>query len=233
MEGGVSQAEVNTLYAAPETFAKFRADIEQGVGPVRLMVEWVNVSSPRLKEATKGMSAEEAINHYSQELQRTKQIIDQFGTMKGQVADDNATLVKVQDEIKGSLDRWANVGWIKDLDRFGGLSRILANQNSLFPGMFQPIRDAIFGLQDAIGKFNAPGAKPSTEDLDKLKAAYEKYLEAVKPNAASKEAVEQFMTAASRAVDLSKKIDAEQKGLQQMAPKAAEATRTARPLRKR
>jgi TP901 family phage tail tape measure protein len=224
LEGGVSQTEVGKLWAAPETFAKFRADIEQGVGPVRLMVEWINVSSPRLAEATKGMSAEEAINHYSQELQRTKQIIDQFGMMKGQLADDNATLAKVSDEIKGSLDRWANVGWIKDLDRFGGLAKILANQNSLFPGMFQPIRDAIFGLQDAIAKFQTPGAKVSTADLDLLKAAQEKYLEAVRPNAASKEALEEFMRAASRAVDLSKKIEAEQRGLQQMAPKAAEAT---------
>ena len=34
LEGGVSQAEVSKLYAAPDTFATFRDDIEKGIGPV-------------------------------------------------------------------------------------------------------------------------------------------------------------------------------------------------------
>jgi hypothetical protein len=166
------------------------------------------------------MSAEEAISHYSQELQRTKQIIDQFGSMRGQLANDNATLTKQQEEIKSSLDRWATVGWVNDFKRFGGLWALAHDRLGRFTG----IKDAAIAFEDVIAKFQTPGALVSTEDLDLLKVAQEKYLEAVKPNAASKEALEEFMRAASRAVDLSKKIITEQKGVQQMAPKAAEAT---------
>ena len=104
--------------------------------------------------------------HFSQELQRSTQIINSFNATKDALKVADSALELSEGEIRGkALDRWANVGWIKDLDRFGGLAKILANQNSLFPGMFQPIRDAIFGLQGAIDKFNAPGAKPSTEDF--------------------------------------------------------------------
>ncbi len=56
IEGGVSEAEVKELYAAPETFAKFRADIEKGVGPVRLMIEWMRLTSPEIWKATEGMT---------------------------------------------------------------------------------------------------------------------------------------------------------------------------------
>ena len=45
IEGGVSEAEVKELYATPETFSKFRADIEKGVGPVRLMIEWMRIAA--------------------------------------------------------------------------------------------------------------------------------------------------------------------------------------------
>jgi hypothetical protein len=226
LEGGVSQAEVKQLYSAPETFAKFREDIERGVGPVRLMIQTAEGSALKVGEQTKGMTAEESVAHYSQELQRSAQIINSFNAARDSLQVANSLLERSQGDIKNSLDRWANVGWIKDLDRFGGLAAVLANQNSLFPGKFQPVRDAIFGLQGAIDKFNAPGAKPATEDLDKLKAAYDKYLEAVRPNAASRAALDEFMKKASLAADAAKRVETISAGVHAMEVPAAEARGT-------
>ena len=86
------------------------------------MVEMGQRVQPALGEATKGMTAEEAITHYSQEIAADQADHRPVRHDEGlQVADDNAALAKSQDEIKAALDRWANVGWVKDLDRFGGL----------------------------------------------------------------------------------------------------------------
>jgi TP901 family phage tail tape measure protein len=224
LEGGVSQAEVKQLYSAPETFAKFREDIERGVGPVRVMIDVGRIGgSQQMWEATKGMTAEETIAHFSQELQRATKIIDSYNATKDALKSANTALELGQGEIKSALDRWANVGWIKDLDRFGGLAAIIANKNSLFPGRFQPIRDALIALEGAIDKFNTPGAQPSTEDLDKLKVAYDQYLEAVRPSAASKAGFEEFMKKANLAVDAAQRVQKIEAGLKAMEPSAAEA----------
>ena len=224
LEGGVSKAEVEQLYAAPDTFAKFRADIEKGVGPVRLMIQWANLSSPRLQEATKGMSALETWDYFEKEMSRTKAIIDRFVANKDALKLENNALEQKQREITASLDRWVNVGgFTADLDKFGGLAAIKANAKSLFPGRFQGVRDALAGLNQAIEKFNAPGAMPSAENLETLKAAYDKYLEVVKPSAASKEGFNQFLLKAEQAASAAEKIDTLQKGLKAQEKPAAEA----------
>jgi len=224
LEGGVSQAEVAKLFAAPETFAKFRDDIEKGVGPVRVMIDVGRIGgSAKMWEATKGMNAEETMAHFSQELERSQQIINSFNATKDALKVANAALDSSQGNIKIALDRWANVGWVKDLDRFGGLAAIIANKNSLFPGKFQPIRDALIELEGAIDKFNTPGAKPSTADVDTLKAAYDKYLEAVRPGKASKAAFEEFLRDANATADSAKRVQDISAGLKAMEGNATEA----------
>ena len=39
LEGGISKVEIDKLYSAPDTFAKFRDEIEKGIGPVRVWIE--------------------------------------------------------------------------------------------------------------------------------------------------------------------------------------------------
>ena len=224
LEGGVSKAEVKQLFSAPETFARFREDIERGIGPVRVMIDVGRIGgSQKMWEATKGMTAEETMAHFEQQSQRATQIINSFNATKDALEVANSALGQSQREITSALDQWASVGWIKDLDRFGGLARVMANQKSLFPGIYQPVREAIFRLQDAIAKFNAPGAKPSTEDLDTLTAAYDKYLEAIRPGAKSKAAFEKFMEAANAAADRAKKVQSIGEGLKAMESGATEA----------
>ena len=226
LEGGVSQAEVKELWSAPETFATFRADIEKGIGPIRVMLDVGRIGgSAKMWEATKGMNAEETMAHFDQELQRSTQIISSFNATKSALAVANEALERSGSQIKSALDRWATVGWINDLNRFGGLAAIAANKNSLFPGRFQPIREAIVGLEEAINKFNSPGAKPSTEDLDKLKAAYDKYLEAVRPSAASRAALDEFIKEAEGAAATAKKVQDIEAGLKAMEGGATEAVK--------
>ena len=222
LQGGISEAEVKQLYSAPETFARFREDIERGIGPVRLMVETAEGSALRLGQETKGMTAEETIAHYSQELQRSTQIINNFNSARDALKVANSALEKSQEEIKAALDRWANVGWVKDLERFGGVWALAHDRLGRFTG----IKEAIIALEKAIDKFNTPGAKISTEDLDTLQAAYDKYLAAVRPSAKSKAALDEFMKKASSAAEAAKRVETINAGVREMEIPAAEARGT-------
>lgn len=222
LEGGISEAEVKQLYSAPETFARFREDIEQGIGPVRLMVETAEGSALRLGQETKGMTAEETIAHYSQELQRSTQIIGSFNASRDALKVANSALERSQTEIKAALDRWANVGWVKDLERFGGVWALAHDRLGRFTG----IKEAVIALEKAIDRFTAPGAKISTEDLDTLQAAYDKYLAAVRPSAKSKAALHEFMKKASSAAEVAKRVEKISAGVREMEIPAAEARGT-------
>jgi TP901 family phage tail tape measure protein len=220
LEGGVSQAEVRQLYSAPETFAKFRADIERGIGPVRVMIDMGRIGgSQRMWKDTEGLTAEETMQHFSQELQRSTEIINKFDATKDAVKVANAALEKTRGEITGTLDRWANVGWVKDLERFGGVWALAHDRL----GRFTHIKEAVIQLEDAIGKFRTPGAKISTEDLDLLKTAQAKYLEAVRPSAKSRAALEEFIKTAEGVTEAANKVETLSKGAKELEGPAAEA----------
>jgi len=220
MEGGVSKAEVAQLYAAPETFAKFRDEIEKGIGPIQVLVTMGRVGgSAKMWEATKGMSAEETLDHFSKELQRSTQIIESFKATKDSLTVANASVEKSQGEIKASLDQWASVGWVNDLQRFGGIWALAHDRLGRFTG----IKEAVIQLEGAIDKFTAPGAKLVPADMDLLQAAYDKYLEAVRPSAKSKAALDEFMKKATVATEAAKRVETLEQGVKAMEGNATEA----------
>jgi hypothetical protein len=220
LEGGVSEAEVKQLYSAPETFARFRQDIERGIGPVRVMIEMGRIGGGRqLWEATKGMTAEETLSHFSQELQRSTEIINRFDATRDALKVAESALQRSQGEITAALDRWANVGWIKDLERFGGLWALAHDRL----GRYTHIKEAVIQLEEAIGKFRTPGAKLVPADLDLLQAAYDKYLAAVRPSAKSKAALDEFMRKASMAAEAAKLVETHTKAMKALEEPAVEA----------
>ena len=210
LEGGVSKAEVSKLFAAPETFASFRADIEKGIGPIQVFINVGRIGgSKQLFEATKGMTAEEAVAHFERELQRSTEIINNFNASRDALKVANVGLEKTQEGVEKSLNRWANVGWEKDLERFGGVWALAHDRLGRFTG----IKEAVIQLEAALDKFRQPNAKVGQEDLDLLQKAQEAYIAAVRPGAASKEALEKVITTAAQVVNSADKVEAITKGM--------------------
>ena len=85
------------------------------------------------------------------------------------------------------------------------------------------IKEAVIQLEDAINKFRTPGAEISTEDLDLLKTAQEKYLAAVRPSAKSRAALEEFIKTAEGVTEAANKVETLSKGAKELEGPAAEA----------
>ena len=115
IEGGVSEAEVKELYSTPETFSKFRAEIEKGVGPVQLMIQWMRLSSPEIWKATEGMSAEEAEQYISQQAQQAANTIKRYQELGHSLESANVNLERSREEALKAADRWTSVGWVADV----------------------------------------------------------------------------------------------------------------------
>jgi TP901 family phage tail tape measure protein len=222
LQGGVSQAEVQGLYSAPETFARFRDDIEKGIGPVRVMIDMGRIGGgPQVWEATKGMTAEETMSHFSQELQRSTQIINSFGAARDALRMANAGVQQSQREVQSALDRWVDVGFVKDVRDLGGIWETFTGHVANTP----VVKQAREELVRATLKFTAPDAKPLTEDLDRLQAAYDLYLAVLKPSAKSKAALDEFMRKASMATEAAKRVESLEQGMRAMEGNATEAMR--------
>ena len=228
LEGGVSQAEVGKLFASPKTFADFRQEIEKGIGPVQVMLQMATIGNQRLWEATKGMTAEESMQVYSQELQRSTEIINKFNENRSALVSANKAVQLTQGEVSAALDRWVSVGWVKDVRDLGGTWEMFTHHVENTP----LVKQAREELVKAAAKFTTPGAVVSTADLDKLQAAYNLYLGVLKPSEKSKTALDEALRKASGMVGAAQQVQTLTEGLNAMEGSANEAMQQ-RPLLER
>ncbi len=228
LEGGISQAEVGKLFASPKTFADFRQEIEKGIGPVQVMLQMATIGNPRLWEATKGMTAEESMAVYSQELQRSTEIINKFNENRAALVAANKAVQLTQGEVSAALDHWVSVGWVKDVRDLGGTWEMFTHHVENTP----LVKQAREELVKAAAKFTTPGAVVSTDDLDKLQAAYNLYLGVLRPSEKSKTALDEALRKASGMVGAAQQVQTLTEGLNAMESSANEAMRQ-RPLLER
>jgi TP901 family phage tail tape measure protein len=228
LEGGVSQAEVGKLFASPKTFADFRQEIEKGIGPVQVMLQMATIGNPRLWEATKGMTAEESMAVYSQELQRSTEIVNKFNENRAALVAANKAVQLTQGEVSAALDHWVSVGWVKDVRDLGGTWEMFTHHVENTP----LVKQAREELVKAAARFTTPGAVVSTDDLDKLQAAYNLYLGVLRPSEKSKTALDEALRKASGMVGAAEQVQTLTEGLNAMESSANEAMRQ-RPLLER
>lgn len=73
LEGGVSQAEVNRLFASSDTLADFNRQLTDGIGPVQVQVAEAGRYDPDLRGRLRGKTTDEQQAVLSQELQKAVQ----------------------------------------------------------------------------------------------------------------------------------------------------------------
>lgn len=220
MEGGVEEIEVRKLFAVPDTFARFRADIERGVGPIKVLLETaIPALPPGLQKVLKESTAEEAISRLSAEMQRTNRIISQHEEMADTLRTANLTLDESMTSAKAGMNEWIRREFlIKDIGtlRFWGMPL----------GFYEDTKTAIEGFRDQINRFlTMPKAALDTKAFQDLQNAYKKYLEIVKPSDASKAALDQFIRDAGAAVSSAEQVAKLREGLGETEKEAAEAAR--------
>jgi len=219
MEGGVSDTEVKKLYSSPETFADFRKQIEKGIGPVQALITTGRQGNKTIYDATKGMTAEETIQHFSQVLQQSKEVIAQYDATSNSLTIANLRIKKTQGEITKAMERWHAVGWVSDVEALGGIWEMFTEKVQNTP----IVKQAREEFQKASLKFTTPNAEPLVQDLAQLKRAYDLYVDVLKPSTASKAALDEFMTKAEQATEAVQNAKAIERGLGALGQGAAEA----------
>jgi len=218
MAAGVDKVEVQELWAAPERFASFREQIEKGIGPVRVMFDYVIPQLPaRLQEALKGTTAEESMDIFSHEMTTLGKIMEDYKDMGNKFSNANTTIAAAQRDAVAALDQWVNTA-----DVAGTVKYIKARRKGFIPlGEWAKTFEEF--IKEA-GRFtDMPVGALNTEDFERLNTAYTAYLEALDPPETVREALLSFMQEAELAASTAEQRAKLLQGLQGMETRATEA----------
>jgi len=191
LEGGVTEMQVQRLTALPATFADFRSQIEQGVGAVRVMLDTVIPQlPPRLQEMVEGAGAEETLSILSSELGKTNAILRQYAEMSDAVSVANQQITAHQKNAQADLDKWVEIG--------------LSPENYDITGMTawsEPVlKDVVENFLAAVDRYSlVPATALDVSDFAALKAAYDDYIEQIKPPADVQAVLEAYIQDAAAA----------------------------------
>ncbi len=237
VEGGVTDVEVKKIFALSDTFADFRAQIEEGVGPIRVLIETVSSKlPPGVRELVGEAAAEEAVSIFSAQMTETASIIDEYRTMSDSLSTANKTIGLSMKAASVGMDQWIEREFL--IDDIGTLAFW-----GMPLGFYEDTHKAAEGFADAINKFmKMTPAELDTGAFQDLQDAYKIYLATVIPSEDSKALLDAFITDASAAADeadraakLRKGLGAikagvlEAEGIRSTIQQAMDAQRTARP----
>jgi TP901 family phage tail tape measure protein len=219
LEGGVSQAEVRKLFSTPETFADFRSQIEQGVGPIRILLEATMPKLPeRLQKEMRAAPAAERIDILARELARTQEILSQYDDVAVQVGKANDEMSKAQIRSLADLDEWAAVALRPSNLHEIMMARTEKQKRALEDLIVKFVREADRFTQMPIGALRE-------KDFVRLKTVYDEYIEKIKPPVIVQETLKKFMEDAATAASLAEQRAAGIERLRILEPRAEEAQR--------
>lgn len=212
LEGGASQVQVQELYSTPETFADFRRQVEQGIGPVRVLIERASALDPQLQRDMQGMSATERVDYLSNTLDQSMKDVIDYNAMGRELSVTRAAIAGFSRTAGEGFKKWAedahnaNVS-LKGLTVWSDVSK-------------QPLKDEAQRFVDAAAEFTKPGARPTDRDFTELEAAYKRYLEVITPSEEQKvmldnffQDIESMKSAAQRESDIQRGMDAQRENV--------------------
>jgi TP901 family phage tail tape measure protein len=223
VEGGVKDVEVKKIFALPETFADFKSQIEDGVGPIKVLIETaIPKLPPDVREMISEATAEEAVGVLSAQMAETVNIISEYRTMGDSLSTANRTIQLSMDAARKGMDQWIQREFL--LEDVGDLAFW-----GMPLGFYQDTKAAVEAFRDQINKFTKmPPAALDESDFQALQDAYKQYIETVKPTKASKALLDEFIRDAAAAASEAERAAKLREGLAKIEEKAAEAER-ARP----
>jgi len=201
LEGGVSEMDIEKFNAIPSSFADLRKQVEEGVGPIRVLIQKATAMDPKLAKEIEGMSAEEALNHLEQKLMQARQQQISFTELEKNLSALSNSLAKFKTDAVQDLEKWLGVSRNRDVSLRGATAWTDMSK--------QPLKDVAERMKQAAMKFTQPGALPTDADFVELEKAYQAYLNEIKPSAESKAALDKFR---QRALEIKEQADAVRKG---------------------
>lgn len=223
LEGGVSQVDIARFNAIPESFTDLRRQIEEGVGPIKVMIQRATGTDAALASEIKGMSAEEALSHLEKRRTEAGQQLINVGELQRGLAAVRRGLNQFKRDALADLKAWETQTRkgegvsLKGLTAWSDVSK-------------QPLKEEAQRIQEAARVILEKNRLVTDKDFLAFQAAYEQYKEALKPSAESIAALDEFR---DRALEIKEQAESARKieeGLRQGTDKAAEAAQRLRSI---
>jgi hypothetical protein len=172
---------------------------------------------PRLQEALKGTTAEEAMDILSHESTTLGKVLEDYKDMGHKFQNANTTIAAAQRDAESALDTWVNTA-----DVAGTLQYIKARRKGLIP-LGQWAEDYENFIRELARFVDMPVAALDMSDFERLQKLYDKYVETMGPKDTEIEALQSFMQEAELAASTAEQRAKLLEGLRGMEGRATEA----------
>jgi TP901 family phage tail tape measure protein len=206
LAGGVSEMDIRQFHAIPKSLADLRVQIEQGIGPIRVLIQKSTATDTALMQELQGKTAEESANILEKRLMEARQRKINFGELERQVAAATVGLWRFQVDAKADLQKWLDIQAEME-DTFSFDLTSLTNPRA-WREMVAAQRRATQRFKQQAEKFLDPNRVVDDRDVQALLQARREYEEAINPSAVNKAALDKFI---ERALEIKEKAQAMQK----------------------
>jgi len=204
LAGGVSEMDIRQFHAIPQSLADLRVQIEQGIGPIRVLIQKSAATDTALALELQGKTAEESANILEKRLMEARQRKINFGELEKQVAAATIGLWRFQEDAKADLQKWLEVQ-----DEAGDTFDLtFLTNNRAWREAVAAQKAAAQRFKQQAEKFLDPNRIVDDKDVQALLQARREYEEAINPSAANKAALDVLI---ERALEIKEKAQAVQK----------------------
>jgi len=216
VSGGVSEAQIDKLFATPTAIQQLHDDIQKGMGPMQVLVEAV-MKDPALGKQFAGKSAEDISNLAGQEQKVLQDRQMKFAQTAADLRKSEALLNEQLGDMTAGLDKFAE--GIRAAAVVATSSPAEMAKRQFTPDKIEALAD----LVTAIKSMAAGDASPAA--YKRLTKLYEEYKEVAKPSAETEKALKIVIDAANQAQQAWDAVKKGKEGLQGVEKDRAEIER--------
>jgi TP901 family phage tail tape measure protein len=206
LEGGITDMEVNTLFASETALVNLRTQIEEGIGPVQTVIHASVAYSPELRDLIAGKSAEEALQLLGQRLKENYAAKAKYSELGDKLDVANIDLDFATDRARGQLQTWLREHVTDGINPV----EVLLN--------YDEINRALQEFTKQATQFSDKKGAHDEQAYQKLKEAYDQYLQVVDPGQLTRQVLQEYMKEAAAVTEQAKAREKAIEGRKVMEP---------------
>jgi len=220
IESGTSDVQLRRFYGTPEAFARLRRDIEDGVGPVKILIKAAAQSSPELKKAMQDLTAEGSLALISEEMSRSAQALAKFKEVRDKLTIARTEMEQARTQASQSLDDFRR--GIQELPRSFKFKLATKLMGDEFTTAAAAVERKFLAEASQLVQ---PDAVIDEAALKRLGDAWDQYVKTFQPSAATMQLLQEFAANAKAVASRSETITIMEKGLPEITNRMRESQR--------
>jgi hypothetical protein len=183
--------QLKQFYSTPEAFAQLRQAIEEGVGPVRILLRAVAQGSPEFAKSLEGTTAEQGLKILSETQAASAKSIDEFAALRDKLRVAQLELGKSRQLMRTALQKVEQ--GLGDPSAYGHVFQLAelagGEVREKFAGYFAKTQKTFLEQAQKVTQTTKP---VDAKMLSEFNTAYEKYVQALHPSPRIKTLLQSF-----------------------------------------